>query len=118
MPKYSEPTRTDHVTTFVYLGLFVVAVAAGAFTFLPHYWYLWAAAIVAGLYLLVAYDVRNSGYRCASCGNEFEISIATDLVTIHGVGKDRGWKYLKCPRCGKWSRATVLKKVEDSREDA
>lgn len=115
--RYAEPARKDYTTTFIYIALFAVVIAASALLFLPHRWYVWGAIIVVGIYLLVSYDARNTGYRCANCGNAFEISVATDLVSPHGIGGTGGWKYLKCPECGRRSRAAVLKKLAEEQDD-
>lgn len=70
---------------------------------------VWVFIVSVGLYLMVRWHARSTGYRCRNCGNEFEISTFTDLVSPHGTG-DGGWTYLKCPRCEKRTRAKVLRK--------
>ncbi len=63
-----------------------------------------------GLVLLVRWHARYTGYRCTQCEHEFEISTFTDLVSPQGTGPGGSWKYLRCPKCGKRSRARVLVK--------
>ena len=76
---------------------------------------MWIIAIVVAavvvLFLLVWWHALTFAYRCRSCDNEFEIAVLTDLVSPHGIGlKGDGWKLLHCPRCGRWTRARVLRK--------
>ena len=68
-------------------------------------------AAVVVLLLFVWWHARTFAYRCRSCDNEFEIAVLTDLVSPHGIGlKGDGWKLLHCPRCGRWTRARVVRK--------
>ena len=68
-------------------------------------------AAVVVLLLFVRWHARTFAYRCRNCDNEFEISVLTDFVSPHGIGlKGDGWKLLRCPRCGRWTRARVVPK--------
>jgi DNA-directed RNA polymerase subunit RPC12/RpoP len=49
----------------------------------------------------------HSGYRCPHCGHEFSSSMLAELVSPHGSGNG-GWKYVRCPRCDRKSRAKIL----------
>jgi hypothetical protein len=75
---------------------------------------LWPFGIVMGflfaviaLMFLVSWHSQVTAYECAKCGHVFEVSTAEDLMAPHGEGKGGGWKVLKCPGCGKKSRAKV-----------
>jgi DNA-directed RNA polymerase subunit RPC12/RpoP len=72
--------------------------------------------IAIGLALLVLWHARTFGYRCRSCGNEFEISLLVDFISPHGLGFGGGWKLLRCPKCGRWTRAFVIRKSDMRRE--
>jgi len=72
--------------------------------------------VVIGLLLLVGWHARTFAYRCRNCGSEFAIRILTDLVSPHGPGRGGGWKFLRCPRCGHWTRAFVIRKSEIRRD--
>jgi DNA-directed RNA polymerase subunit RPC12/RpoP len=65
---------------------------------------------LGGLFLLVSWHARTFAYRCAECGHEFEIPAWKDLVSPHGVNKNGGWKYLRCPGCGHWMKARIIPK--------
>ncbi len=72
--------------------------------------------VVIGLLLLVGWHARTFAYRCRNCGHEFAISPLTDLVSPHGPGRGGGWKLLRCPKCGRWTRAFVIRKSEMRRD--
>lgn len=72
--------------------------------------------VVIGLPLLVLWHARTFGYRCRSCGNEFEISVPADFISPHGLGFGGSWKLLRCPKCRRWTRAFVVRKSEMRKE--
>jgi DNA-directed RNA polymerase subunit RPC12/RpoP len=114
MVSYREVTKEDEITGLIYVGLFLVILLGGALLLLPSYWYVWVFIIVAGIGGLVAWSTRNFGYRCGNCGKEFEISWHANFYSPHiGFSARSAKKYVKCPHCGQWSWATVLKKVRD-----
>jgi len=69
--------------------------------------------LVGGLPFLVVWHARTYAYRCRNCGHEFEISPWVDLISPHGLGKEGGWKYLRCPKCGQRTRAMVIPRRSD-----
>ncbi len=82
----------------------------GAIFLIPADWSIGLIIIIVTtiiLLLLVRWHARNFAYRCPECGQEFEISVFTDFISPHGVGK----KYLKCPRCQKRSWANETEKI-------
>lgn len=113
MPIQVETTRKDWIRTISYSAIYCVAVVLGAIFLIHSYWYLWIFIFVVGLILLVRWHAKVSVYRCPNCGNEFQISTITDLISPQGVGRTEdgkfyGWKYLKCP-CGNRMRAVLVK---------
>jgi len=110
MPQFSQPTRHDHKKTFFLLVVYIAAITAGAIALIPinepYGFIAWLIIVLGGLLLLVGWVNRHFGYRCRSCGHDFEISLFVNLVSPHGMG----WKYLKCPDCGRRTRAKVLRK--------
>lgn len=109
-----ETTKKDWKKTIVYLAFYIVAVIIGAVLLIPIYWYLWTVIVILGLIILVQWHSKSAVYRCTNCGNEFQVSFITDLMSPQGVGKDEtdktyGWKYLKCPECEKRMKTIIVK---------
>ncbi len=104
--RYREPNKRDWAKSIIYLVLYVAAISIGfVLLALGVIGALFLAIIVlGGLFLLVWQHSRTVGFRCANCSHEFEVSFLTDLVSPHGMD----WHYLKCPDCGRWTRARVL----------
>jgi DNA-directed RNA polymerase subunit RPC12/RpoP len=103
--------------TILYVAVFIAVATIGAALFLSTRsvagWVLWVVLVVGSLLLLVSWHARTFAYRCRNCGHEFEISPWVDLISPHGLGKEGGWKYLRCPRCGQRTRATVIPRRSD-----
>jgi len=112
MTQYQKTTKGDWIRTIVYIAVFVAVIIIGAIFLLPAYFYIWLILFIGGLFLLVRWHAKNFAYRCPKCGYEFEISTFTDFISPHGLSKNGGWKYLKCPKCHERSRATVIKKIK------
>lgn len=110
----TEVTGMDWKRTIIYLAIYIGAIVLGAFLLLPNYGYVWIIVVVFGMIALVRWHSKTTVYRCTNCGNEFQISISTDFISPHGLGKDEagktyGWKYLKCQACGKRMKAVIVK---------
>ena len=112
MMKSTKPEREDYIRSGVYIGIYVVMVAGGAFLLLPRWWYLWGLLVMGGLVFLVSWHRRRTLYQCPNCGHVHEISFWTDLISPHGVDKEGGWLYLHCPNCKQRHKTRVLKRVE------
>jgi len=91
----------------MYLAAVVLASATIFLLEWPLGMVLWLGLVLAATVLLARWNAAHSGYRCAHCGHQFEISTLTELVSPHGTGSG-GWKYLRCPRCDRLSRAKAL----------
>jgi len=91
----------------------LIIIGFSSFYLLLSYWYLWVALVIGGLLLLISWHSKATAYLCPKCGYEFEISVLTDFLGPHGVDKDDGWKYLKCPNCSARSRMKILVKTEE-----
>ena len=73
---------------------------------------VWVVLVGGGLLLLVGSHARTFAYRCRNCGQQFDISLRMDLAGPQWPTKEGAWKYLRCPKCGQRSRATVIIKEE------
>ncbi len=97
----------DWTAAFARLGIYLLVV--GASIVMPGLGGL--LVVLGGLYLLVCWHNDSYAFRCQHCDSVFEISVLHNFVSPHGVSmRGTGWKYLKCPTCGQWSRAAVMRK--------
>ena len=112
---YRKPRRKDWLTTLVFIAIYVTVIGFSSFYLLLSYWYVWVALVIGGLLILVAWHAKTTAYLCPRCGYEFEISVFTDFLSLHGVTKEKAWKYLKCPKCHHRSRMRIL--VKKRRKD-
>lgn len=110
MSSYRRINRMDWIDIFLRLALMFLAMLAGMALLGPAIPFLWPVIFFGPLAWLILWHTRNFAYRCRNCGNSFEISFWHNMVTPHSPdGKGGGVKYVKCPHCGKWSLAQVLR---------
>ncbi|MEW6522920.1 MAG: hypothetical protein AB1445_04980 [Bacillota bacterium] len=111
---YRPVERRDWRRNSLYLAIFLVVLTVGGLALMPRHSDLsllvWLGMVAFGLGLLVRWHTRSFAYRCAQCGQEFEIGLGTDFISPSGLDKKGAWKYLKCPRCGQRTRARVLER--------
>ncbi|GAB6056476.1 hypothetical protein JCM15415_17920 [Methanobacterium movens] len=108
-----ETTTEDWKKTIIYLIVYLSSIVIAAILLLPLYWYIWVIIIVSGMIILAFSHSQKALYHCTNCGNEFQISIFTDLISPQGLGRDDsgktyGWKYVKCPSCGTRMKAPII----------
>jgi hypothetical protein len=68
--------------------------------------------VIAVFFLAVILAILHSKmyrYVCRKCNHAFRISAFHDFLMPHGVGIKGAWKYLRCPKCKKFSRARVIR---------
>ena len=114
MPTYRRPKRSDWSKSLIFIGVYVAVISVTAFYLLLIYWYLWITLVAGGLIILVLWHTKSTVYHCPICGSEFEISVLTDFLSPHGVTKNGGWLYLKCPFCSNRSKMQVLVKTKEN----
>lgn len=109
-------TENQQRKAILYVAVFIAVATIGAALFLSTRsvagLVVWVVLVVGGLLLLVGWHARTFAYRCRNCRYVFKISFWTDLISPHGPSKEGGWKYLRCPKCGQRTRATVIIKEE------
>lgn len=66
--------------------------------------WLWILIIFLLLAWIVSWHCRYFGYECDKCGHKQTITFIKEFLTINLINR----KYLKCEKCGKWSRAKLL----------
>jgi DNA-directed RNA polymerase subunit RPC12/RpoP len=111
MPGYRDTQKREWMITAALLVLFVLLLTAGAIWLAPRYLALFLLLGVVSIILLVLWHNRTFAYRCSNCGHEFEITALRNFISPHGIDREGGWKYLKCPDCGVRNRARVIAKV-------
>jgi DNA-directed RNA polymerase subunit RPC12/RpoP len=114
MRRYITPRRRDWMETLSYVTIYVTVMTLAFIIF----WPLGFIVALLGLAMLIAWHRNTTAYRCQHCGGEFEIAFITDLISPHGIGREadgttRAWKYLRCPHCGKRSRASALRIIAE-----
>ena len=113
--RFEEPSKSDWIKTVGYVLIAISIISFAAFLLLPLYWYAWIVIIGVILMLIVRWHSNIYGYRCGLCGHEFEISTLTNLVSPHGITREKphsyGWTYLECPNCHRSSQTRIVKKV-------
>jgi len=108
--RYCEITRSDWYGIAQVLFVFIAVTMISSVFLLAGYWYLWIIIITGVLVLLVVWHAKNFVYLCPGCGEVFEVSTLEDFISPNGVNK----KYLRCPRCGKWAWADILRIKEET----
>jgi len=97
-----------HIAAFVavvILGAVILSANRSVFSMI-----VYGIIVLGSLFLLVSGHARTFAYRCVECGHVSEISVWKDLVSPHGVDKEGGWKYLRCPSCGRRRKARIIPK--------
>jgi len=113
LSSYRKSNRKDWLKTLVYITAYLAILGFTGIYLLLSYWYVWISLVAGGLVILVFWHAKATAYHCPRCGYEFEISLLTDFLSPHGVTKDGGWKYLKCPNCSNRSRMKILVKEKE-----
>lgn len=118
MARYRPTDHRDwlHILgMIVFLGIgFTVALAWVR----PHKGTAYAIVVIFLLvYAVVAWFSRGYGYRCTSCKHEFQVSPMKNFFSMSSVGKRKdgtyyAYKWMVCPKCGKRTKALVLKKAD------
>ena len=111
MSGYRSTQKRDWIITAALLVLFIAMLVAGGIWLAPQYFVLFLALGAISITLLVLWHNRTFAYRCSNCRAEFEISALINFISPHGIDKQGGWKYLKCPACKTRNRARVIAKV-------
>ena len=124
MARFRPTDRRDWLQAFIRVALVMMALVVALAVVRPRYgWLLTVVFVAVSLLTLVRWHSRTYGFRCASCGHDFQVPTTVNFFTPSGVAKNPdgtfyGWKALTCPRCGKRSRAKVLKKADLNKTEA
>ncbi|MGZ4926497.1 MAG: hypothetical protein ACXV4B_08615 [Halobacteriota archaeon] len=114
--QYEQVQGSDWGRTALYVAIGILVIVTGTIFLYGLNRVIGAILLLvlagAVLAVLVTWHTKTYAYRCNNCGEEFEISAATNFLSPQGIGTKGGWKYLKCPRCNTRERAEVIKKVK------
>ena len=107
MPEFRPRTPRDWIelvaVVTVAVGMLILVVTQ----FAPRGRLVPIAAIgcVTGvLVVLVRWHAAKTGYCCANCGREFQLTAWQDFLTPNLVDS----KYARCPHCGRWGSHQAL----------
>ncbi len=120
MARFEEITKEDWKKIFTYAGILIGLITIGAFLLVFSnvqgwiflFWIFLGCSV--GTFLLTMWLARTYGrsYRCPECGHIFEVSNFTFFLGYGRGSKLRiGRKYIKCPKCGKKSWKSWMKKI-------
>ena len=103
--KYRKVEIKDALAVVWRLIVFIVIEIISAIYFLEKgLMWVWLLIIVIMLTWIVSWHCRYFGYECNKCGHKQTITFIKEFLSINLVNR----KYLKCEKCGKWSRAKLL----------
>jgi len=118
LARYIERTRYDWWSTTWKLALFILLIVFAVAVILPLRGWFWTSVMVLlSLWLYVRLVTQRTAYKCASCGNVFQVSTVVNFFTTSSMGKNPDGTYfsakkLTCPKCGKVTKARVLKRAD------
>ena len=118
MARYVERTKYDWWNTTWKLALFILLIVFSIAVIYPWRGPWWTAVmVVLSLWLYVRLVTQRTAYKCASCGNVFQVPTAVNFFTTSSMGKNPDGtsfsaKNLTCPKCGKITQARVLKRAD------
>ena len=119
----SAPTRykvvglKDLLLDVIFIIILIATLSMFSIWLMPNLWPLWLLMWISILLFIIVRDTKTTGYRCRKCHHEFEITIFTNIASLHGLSRNKklgvfGWSSLKCPKCAKRTNAILLKKVK------
>ena len=118
MARYIERTKYDWWSTTWKLAVFILLIVFAVAVILPARGWFWTSVLVLlSLWLYVRLMTQRTAYKCANCGNVFQVPTTVNFFTTSSMGKNPDGTYfsakrLTCPKCGKVTKARVLKRAD------
>ena len=118
MARYIERTKYDWWSTTWKLAVFILLIVFAVAVILPARGWFWTSVLVLlSLWLYVRLMTQRTAYKCANCGNVFKVPTTVNFFTTSSMGKNPDGTYfsakrLTCPKCGKVTKARVLKRAD------
>jgi predicted RNA-binding Zn-ribbon protein involved in translation (DUF1610 family) len=118
LARFIERTKYDWWSTTWKLAVFITLIVFALEVIRPWRGWSWTLVMmVLSLWIYVRLMTARTGYQCANCGNVFQVPTTVNFFTTSSMGKNPDGTYysakkLTCPRCGKVTKARVLKRVD------
>ena len=118
MARFIERSRYDWWGTVWKLLIFLGMITFSIVVIYPWRGALWTGIMVIfSIFLYVRLMTQRTAYKCASCGKVFQVPTAVNFFTTGSMGKNPDGTYfaakmLTCPRCGKRTKARLLKRAD------
>ena len=118
MARYIERSRYDWWGTAWKFLIFISMIVFSILVVLPSRGPWWTGAMLfLSFWLYVKLMSQRTAYKCAGCGNVFQVSTRVNFFTTSSMGKNRDGTYyaaklLTCPRCGQRTKARLVKKTD------
>ena len=118
MARFIERTKYDWWSATWKLAVFIAMIVFSIAVIYPWRGLLWTAVmVILSLWLYVRLVTQRTAYKCASCGNVFQVPTTVNFLTMSSMGKNPDGTYfsakkLTCPRCGKVTKARLLKHAD------
>ncbi len=119
MARFIERSKYDWWSTTWKLVVFVMMIVFTVLVIYP--WRGLPSTIVMvllSLWLYVRLMTQRTAYKCGNCGHVFQPPVTVNFLTMSSMGKNPDGTYysakkLTCPRCGKVTKARLLKKADE-----
>ena len=118
MARFIERSKSDWWATTWKFVVFVMLIAFSILVIYPWRGPWWTAVMVLlSLWLYVRLMTQRTAYKCAGCGKVFQVPTGVNFLTMGSMGKNPDGTYyapksLTCPRCGKRTKARLVKKAD------
>ena len=103
--KYRKVEIKDALAVVWRLIIFVaIEITSATYLLEKGLMWFWVLIILILLAWIISWHCRYFGYECDKCGHKQTITFIKEFLTVNLLSR----KYLKCEKCGKWSRARLL----------
>ncbi len=72
------------------------------------------AVVVVAAAIFAIWHARTFAYRCRNCDYEFTLPPLLDFISPHGFDSEGRWRFVRCPRCHKWTRTRTIRRSDMS----
>lgn len=118
MARFIERSRYDWWGTTWKLAAFIMMIVFSVTVIYPWRGAVWTMLVVLlSLWVYIRLMSQRTAYKCGNCGHVFQPPTLVNFLTMSSMGKNPDGTYysakkLTCPRCGKVTKAKLLKKAD------